>query len=77
MTEQKNPQGRPGRKYPPRIDATPEEIAYVVLNSGRPKGPSKDMDYRCAACERGVYFPETLYNDGLCPECHAAALALS
>ena len=75
MTEQKNPQGRPGRKYPPRIDATPEEIAHVVLNAGRPTGPARDTDYRCGVCEREVYYPETLYNDGLCPECHASAAA--
>ena len=67
--------GRPSRKYPPRIDAEPEEIVRVVLRGGRPTGPVKDRDYRCTTCERGVYFPETLYNDGLCPECHAAALA--
>ena len=73
MTEQKKPQGRPSRKYPPRIDATPEEIARVVLNAGRPTGPVKDRDYSCRACERDVNYPETLYRDGLCPECHAAA----
>ena len=75
MTEQKKPQGRPGRQYPPRIDATPEEIAHVVLNAGRPKGREKSLDYRCAVCERKVVYPETLHNDGLCSECHTAASA--
>ena len=46
MTEQEKPKGRPGRKYPHSIDATPEEIAHVVLNAGRPKGTVKDTDYR-------------------------------
>ena len=75
MTDQKNSQGRPGRKYPPRIDATAEELAHVVLNAGRPNVPAKDTDYRCGVCEREVNYPETLYRDGLCPECHASALA--
>ena len=35
--------GRPARKYPPRIDATPEELARVVLNGGRPKGSVKAL----------------------------------
>ena len=67
---EKKPMGRPGRKYPPRIDATPEEIARVVLKGGRPTGRVKSRTYRCGACGRAVYYPETLYNDGRCPECH-------
>ena len=70
MTEKK-PRGRPMEKgYPPRIDATPEELARVVLNGGRPKGNVKDLVYRCAGCGREVHYPETLYRDGQCPECH-------
>ena len=76
MPRQKKPLGRPMEKaYPPRIDATPEKIARVVLNAGRPKGPGKSLDYRCGVCERKVVYPETLYNDGLCSECHTAATA--
>ena len=41
MTEESR--GRPARKYPPRIDATPEELARVVLNGGRPKGSVKAL----------------------------------
>ena len=69
---QKKERGRPTQlKYPPRIDATPEEIAHVVLNAGRPpKGPVKAMEYHCAECKRQVSYPETLYNDGRCAECH-------
>ena len=74
MTDQKKSQGRPGRKYPPRIDATPEEIARVVLNAGRPIEQIKEREYGCRGCEREVNYPETLYNDGRCPECHAATL---
>ncbi len=74
-SEDKKAKGRPGRKYPPKIDATPEEIAHVVLNAGQPNGPVKEQDYSCEGCEREVYYPETLYDDGLCPECHAVAQA--
>ena len=68
MTEESR--GRPARKYPPRIDATPEEIARTVLNGGRPKARVKSRTYRCGTCGRAVYYPETLHNDGRCPECH-------
>ena len=70
---EKKPMGRPGRKYPPRIDATPEEIARTVLNAGRPKARVKNRTYRCGACGREVQYPESLYRDGRCPECHGAA----
>ena len=67
---EKKPRGRPMKKrYPPRIDATPEELARVVLNGGRPKGSVKALVYRCAGCERTVNYPETLYRDGRCEGC--------
>ena len=70
MTEKK-PRGRPMEKgYPPRIDATPEELARVVLNGGRPKARAKSRTYRCVTCGRAVFYPATLHNDGRCPECH-------
>ena len=55
MTEESR--GRPARKYPPRIDATPEALARVVLNGGRPKGSVKGLVYRCAGCGREVSYP--------------------
>lgn len=74
MPREKKQMGRPPKNpLPPRIDASPEEIAHVVLNAGRPKGPVQDRRYHCGACERQVAFPETLYNDGLCESCHRAA----
>ena len=55
---EKKPRGRPMKKgYPPRIDATPEEIARAVLNSGRPKARVKSRTYRCGACGRAVPLP--------------------
>ena len=75
MPKRKKERGRPGRPLPPKIDASPEKIARVVLNAGRPKGPFKETNYRCAICEREVYYPETLYTDKLCLECHTTVLA--
>ena len=70
----KKTMGRPSTKaLPPKIDATPEEVAHVVLNAGRPKGPVQDRRYHCADCKRQVAFPETLYNDNRCESCHKAA----
>ena len=61
MPRKKTPRGRPStRELPPRIDASPEEIARVVLNAGRPKGPVKAHKYYCRDCKRQVAFPETL-----------------
>ncbi len=73
MARGRKPMGRPARLLPPLIDATPEELAHAVLNAGRPKGPVVARDYFCVDCARQVAYPETLYNDGRCEECHAAA----
>lgn len=61
-------------KYPPKIDATTEQIAHAVLNNGGPKGPVQTRDYRRVHCVREVSYPETLFNDGRCEECHRAAV---
>ena len=74
MPRNKKQIGRPStRTLPPRIDATPEKIAHVVLNGGRPKGPVQRKNYFCQDCKRQVAFPETLYNDNRCESCHKAA----
>ena len=72
MPRKKKPMGRPPTKtLPPRIDAaSPEHLAHRVLNAGRPKGPVSSKLFFCADCKRQVAFPETLYDDGLCEECH-------
>ena len=76
MSRRKKERGRPlKRPYPPRIDASPEEIANVVLNAKRaPRFGSepKRTEYRCADCGQQVYYPETLYQDGRCESCHAS-----
>ena len=67
----KGKRGRPARTLPPRIDATPEEIAERFMQM-KPPGPKVDLAkvYRCANCERKAAWPETLYDDGKCEECH-------
>ena len=72
MPRKKKLLGRPNRPLPPRIDATPEEIARVMLTT-RPKAQWDYQDgktvYRCVECLREVQFPETLYQDGKCSGC--------
>ena len=69
MATEKEP-GRPlGRKYPPRIDATPEEIALVFLRTPTSEATNAEHIYRCVGCNREVYYPETLYRDGKCESC--------
>ena len=61
-------------KYPPRIDATPEELARVLLNAGPVKGPVSGSTYYCQDCNREVAYPDVLYNDNRCESCHEAAV---
>ena len=73
MPRKKKERGRPVRGYPPRIDATPDQLAEVLLRVRRPTKPIDDSKvYRCVVCKRDVYYPDTLYSDGRCRECHAA-----
>ena len=68
MATEKNKRGRPlGRKYPPRIDATPDEMARAML-SGWPE-ETVPKTYACSNCGREVSYPETLYDDGRCEDC--------
>ena len=72
MPKRKKERGRPlERKYPPRIDATAEEIAQAMFNTP-PSTELEVREYRCADCARVVNYPDTLYQDGRCETCHAA-----
>lgn len=62
--------GRPARPYPPRIDATPEQLLQAMFRAG-PAVQAADRDYRCSDCGRAVHYPEILHRDNRCPECHA------
>ena len=66
-----------GTQVPPKIDATPEEVAQVLLNAGPVKGPVSGRNYYCVDCKRQVAYPETLYNDNRCAGCHQAAVRLN
>ena len=75
----KKERGRPlKRRYPPRVDATAEEMAQAMfaLPSDHqweyPKAGPDGPEYRCADCGREVRYPETLYRDGRCEACHSA-----
>ena len=65
-----NPQGRPmKRRYPPRIDATPEELAQAMFRAPADMAVDTERVYRCGGCGREVGYPETLYRDGRCEGC--------
>ena len=70
MARSSKPRGRPARPLAPRIDATAEEVARFVLSKPPPGPEVKEQVYRCSMCKRPVYFPEILYNDSQCEECH-------
>ena len=73
MPRRKKERGRPLKhKYPPRIDATPEELVQAMFNTPHDAVLEEPEEYRCSDCGREVYYPETLYRDNRCPECHAA-----
>ena len=82
MPKPKKERGRPMKKrYPPRVDAKPEDIAQAMfsLPAGRKweymeAGPDGTV-YRCADCQREVNYPDTLYRDGRCEACHSAVSA--
>lgn len=74
-TRKKRPVGRPMKRvYAPRIDATPEEMAKAMfaLPADHQWEYQKEGGkvYKCADCGREVAYPETLYRDGRCEECH-------
>ena len=64
--------GRPSKPYPPRIDATPEEALRAMFNTP-PSTAIEHRESRCSNCGREVYYPDMLYRDNRCSECHAAA----
>ena len=78
MPRRKKERGRPMRTgYPPRIEGTAAELAQAMLSLpaadheweyAKGSNPSR-MVYRCADCDREVFYPETLYRDGRCDTC--------
>ena len=74
----KRERGRPARPLPPRIDGTPEAMAQAMFRLPADYEWQYEREggavYRCVECGREVGYPETLYNDDRCEECHAAAV---
>ncbi len=60
------------RKYPPRIDATPEQLVQAMFNTPHDAVLKERDEYKCSDCGREVYYPETLYAGSRCSECHEA-----
>ena len=66
----KRARGRPMTKgYPPRIDATPEELAQAMFRAPPNLPIDTEKLYRCVECGREVNYPETLYRDNRCDGC--------
>ena len=64
--------GRPvEKKLPPRIDATPEQMAQAMfaLPADHEWQYGPRTVYRCVDCEKAVHYPDTLYRDGRCGDC--------
>ena len=73
MPRPKKERGRPLEKpYPPRIDATPEQLAQAFFGSSQDTLKRSMSAHRCTVCRSEVHYPETLYNDCRCQGCHAA-----
>ena len=74
MPRPKKERGRPmKRRYPPRIDATPEQIAKTMFQTlSEDVSDAGPQVYRCEVCRRAVYYPEILYKGGLCVVCRAS-----
>ena len=53
------------------MDITPEQLTHKVLGSGKPdqKGP-EGKAYCCISCGKEVAYPDTLFDDGKCQQCH-------
>ena len=71
----KKESGRPARPLPPRIDATPEQLAkamFAMPSNHKWRYEQQEPEYWCARCERGVAYPEVLSETRLCKECAGA-----
>ena len=74
-TRRKTEMGRPSRLYPPRIDTTVDELVSKMFSltpeqSEAIRNNQQPKEFRCQDCKRLVYYPEILYQDGLCETCH-------
>ena len=69
MPRKKKEMGRPMiNRYPPKIDASPEEIVGAIFKAATMPLEGR-KDYKCQECGEKVYYPDTLYRDGRCIRC--------
>ena len=75
MPRPKKERGRPMQKgYPPRIDATPEQIAEAFFRF--PVGQDhleEEREYQCGECGEAVKYPAVLNWAGRCSGCAQAS----
>ena len=75
---EKKERGRPLKKrYPPRVDATPEDMAQAMFSlpaDHKWEYQENEPEYRCVDCKQAVHYPDTLYQDGRCESCHAISV---
>ena len=74
MPRKKKERGRPpSRTLPPRIQATPEQLAQAMfampVDHKWKYMKGEEADYRCAKCDREVRYPEVLTATGQCVRC--------
>ena len=68
-------------RYPPRTDATAEELAQALFVL--PQDPEWQhendggTEYRCVGCGEAVHYPDTLTRAGLCAPCQEALPSLA
>ena len=69
--KQSRGQGRPAiHPLPPRIDASPEDIARAFFRAPVTTN-TKPRKYYCNSCGSQITYPEILFDDGKCSVCHS------
>ena len=70
MPRPKKERGRPTEHLlPPRIDATPEQIAEAFFRFPAGKKVDEKREYRCQDCSAVVNYPAVLDRAGRCSKC--------
>ena len=70
MPRKRKERGRPTEHpLPPRIDATPEEIAEAFFRFPTNGSVKPREDYRCSDCGESVHYPDVLDRAGRCDPC--------
>ena len=74
MAGEKRERGRPPNKFlPPRIEATPEQLARAMfampVDHEWKYTKEEAPDYQCGRCGWIISYPEVLSVSGLCPKC--------